>query len=138
MISEVRQWSDRKQTLSLPLFGGYIFVRIDPLSSRKLAVLKTPGVVRFIGNTHGPVAIPGQQIEDIRTVLALGIHCEAHPFLKEGDRVRVVRGALVGVEGTLLRTNSESRLLVSIEMIQRSVAVNVSRQDVEPVYPNVA
>jgi len=129
--SELRQWSDRRQTLEVPLFSGYLFVRVNPLMDSRLQVLKVPGVVSFVGNQSGPLPIPDKEIEDIQTVLAAGVNCSVQPSLKEGDRVRVVRGALAGVEGTLVRANLESRLLISIEMIRQSLAVSISPEDVE-------
>src|SRR5664280_2704520 len=136
LTSELRQWSDRKQMVEMPLFSGYLFVCISLLKDSKLQVLKVPGIVGFVGNQTGPLPIPDQQIEDIRTVLTAGVECSVHPFLKEGDRVRVVRGALAGVVGTLLHTNSTSRLLISIDMIRQSLSVNVLRDDVELVNAN--
>jgi transcription antitermination factor NusG len=133
--SELRQWSDRKQMVEMPVFSGYLFVRINLMKASRLQVLKSPGVVAFVGNQAGPLPIPDQQIEDIRIVLTVGAKCSVQPFLKEGDRVRVVRGALAGVEGTLVRTNSESHLLISIDMIRQSLAVSVSPEDIEPLAP---
>src|SRR5271165_2704368 len=92
--SELRQWSDRKRTVSVPLFSGYLFVRINLLKDSKLRILKTPGVVGFVGNNSGPLPIPDQQIIDIRSVLAKGVEYSVLPYLEEGDRVRVVRGVL--------------------------------------------
>jgi transcription elongation factor/antiterminator RfaH len=129
--SELRQWSDRRQTVVVPLFAGYLFVRMDPNRDSRLQVLKTPGIAGFVGNQTGPLPIPDQQIEDIRTVLTRQAVCTVVPLVEEGDRVRVVRGALAGIEGILVRSNSTSRLVISIEMIHKSLAVSVSRQDVE-------
>jgi len=131
--SELRQWSDRKQMVEMPLFSGYLFVCINSLKGMKLEVLKIPGIVTFVGNNSGPLPIPDQQIKAIRRVLTAGVQCSAQPFLNEGDRVRVVRGALAGIEGTLERIGSASRLLISIEMIRQSLSVNVLREDVEPI-----
>jgi transcriptional antiterminator NusG len=131
--SELRQWSDRKRNVSVPLFSGYLFVRMNKFHDNRLQILKTPGIVGFVGNHTGPLPIPDQQIDDIRMVLAQGVEYSVLPYLEEGDLVRVVRGALTGVEGRLIRTNSVSRLMISIEMIHKSLAVSVSRQDVEPV-----
>jgi len=131
--SELRQWSDRKQMVTVPLFSGYLFVRLNQKADRRLQVLKAPGIVGFVGNSKGPQSIPDQQIEDIRTVLARRIECSVLPSLEEGERVRVVRGPLVGIEGVLLRSNSTSRLLISIEVIHKTLAVSVSREDVAPV-----
>lgn len=136
--SELRQWSDRKQTVTFPLFAGYLFVRMNPANDSKLQVLKAPGIVGFVGNRLGPLAIPDQQIEDVRLVLSQRVDCTVLPLLKEGDQVRVVRGPLAGVEGSLVRNNSTFRLLISIEMIHKSVAVSVSRQDVELINQHAA
>jgi transcription antitermination factor NusG len=134
--SELRQWSDRKQMVEAPLFSGYLFVCINSLRNSKLQVLKVPGVGAFVGNLTGSLPIPDQQIEDIRRVLTAGVECSVQPLLKGGDLVRVVRGALAGVEGTLVRTHSTSRLLISIEMIRQSLSVNILRADVELVSTN--
>jgi transcription antitermination factor NusG len=134
---ELRQWSDRKQTVHLPLFSGYLFVRMDPDKDSRLQVLKTPGIAGFVGNNAGPLPIPDRQIEDIRKVLTERVECTVLPILEEGACVRVVRGPLAGVEGRLLQGNSTSRLLISIEMIHKSLAVSVSRQDVELLDSNL-
>jgi transcription antitermination factor NusG len=129
--SEVRQWSDRKQIISVPLFSGYLFVRMNPRNDSRLQVLKTPGIAGFVGNNMGPLPIPDQQIEDIRRVLSLQVDCIVLPLLEEGDLVRVVRGPLAGVEGRILQSNSTTRLLISIEMIHQTLSVSVAGQDVE-------
>ena len=101
--SETRQWSDRNKAVTFPLFSGYLFVKMNPLMDSRLQVLKTPGIVGFVGNQKGPLAIPDKQIEDIRTLLAGNVECTVLPLLEEGDLVRVVRGTLAGVEGRLIR-----------------------------------
>jgi transcription antitermination factor NusG len=130
--TEVRQWSDRRQKIRIPLFPGYLFVRIDPAKDSRLQVLKTPGIVGFVGNQTGPLPIPDAQIENIQTVLIQQMEymVSTSPLL-EGQQVRVVRGALAGVVGTLIRSNSRSRLLISIEMIHKSISVSISPMDVE-------
>jgi transcription antitermination factor NusG len=136
--TESRQWSDRRQTVTVPLFSGYLFVRMNPLSPNKIRILSVPGVAGFVGNSRGPLPIPDHQIKAVRTVVSQGIDCTVHPLTAEapfekGDLVRVVRGALAGVEGRLVRVNSSSRLVISIEMIHRSLALSISRGDVELV-----
>jgi transcription antitermination factor NusG len=133
--SELRQWSDRKQIVETPIFSGYLFVRMNLVREGQLQVLKAPGVVAFVGNKNGPLPIPDQEIADIRTVLAAKVGFSIYPSLKKGDRVRVVRGALAGVEGTLVTDASTSRLLVSVEMIRQSLALSVSREDLELIAP---
>lgn len=134
--SELHQWSDRMQRVELPLFNGYLFVSLSSLKNDKLQILRIPGVGAFVGNQTGPLPIPDQQIQGIRQVLTAGVESSVQPSVKEGDWVRVIRGALTGVEGMLIRTDSTSRLLISIEMINQSLSVNVSRSDVEVVGNN--
>lgn len=136
--SEARQWSDRRQTVVVPLFSGYLFVHMEPLADDRLRVLKVPGVAGFVSNSQGPMPIPDQQLEAVRAVVERGAGCTVHSFLetdrlKAGNKVRVVRGPLAGVEGHLMRFNSASRLVVSIELIHRSLAVSVASEDVEPL-----
>ena len=129
--SETRQWSDRKQTVHVPLFSGYLFVRVNLSDGNSLRVLQVPGVAGFVGNSHGPLPIPEDQIEAVRTVVERRVECTVHPLLDEGDRVRVIRGPLAGMEGRLVRMNSAARLVISISMIHRSLAAHVGRDDVE-------
>jgi transcription termination/antitermination protein NusG len=128
-----RQWSDRVQTIHTPLFPGYLFVHIDPWSCSKLDVLKVPGIARFIGDHTGPLPIDNSEIDSIRSVASCGMEMSPHPYLKQGDRVRVVRGALAGVEGILTSVSSGIRMVISIEVIHRSLAITVSQGDVEPI-----
>ena len=136
--SEVRQWSDRKCTVTTPLFSGYLFVRMNVAQDSRLRILKTPGIVGFVGNNAGPLPIPNQQIEDIRRLLESGIDYTVGPLLKEGDRVKVIRGSLSGMEGTLVRTNSETRLILSVDLVKRSLSIDVSRHDVERISEHAA
>jgi transcription antitermination factor NusG len=119
--------------IAMPLFPGYLFVQIPRTPEFQLAVRKVPGVVNFVGNHLGPLAIPPSELESVRTILSRGSECAPHPFLQVGDRVRVVRGALAGIEGTLTRRGAQSKLIISVQMIQRSVSVSVTASDVEPV-----
>jgi transcription antitermination factor NusG len=133
LLNQERQWSDRKQMVALPLFPGYVFVRIRKSGELQVRVLKVPGVVDFVRNRTGPLSIPEQEIEAVRALLAHGEACSPYPFLRAGDRVRVVHGALAGIEGTLIRSGSQSKLVISIEMIQRSVAAVVPESDIAPI-----
>jgi transcription antitermination factor NusG len=103
----------------------------------KLEVLKAPGVTRFVGDRTGPLPIHDSEIDGIQELLHCGVEFDPHPFLKQGDRVRVVRGALAGMEGILVRAGSRSRIVVSIEIIHRSLAITVSESDVELVTESV-
>jgi len=132
-MTTTRRWSDRKQVVASPLFSCYLFVHISNSLESRLRVLKVPGVVRLVGNANGPVAIPDGEIETLRAVLSHGVKCSPCPYLEPGDRVRILRGMLAGIEGTFLRRGRDTKLILSIEMIQRSVAVNVDACDVEPI-----
>lgn len=133
LTTEKRQWSDRQQKVSVPLFPGYVFVRISMLHEMRLRVLKVPGIVTFIGNRSGPQQIPDAEIDGVRTVLSHRIECTPCPIPRVGDRVRVFRGLLRGIEGTLVRSGSDSNLVISVETIQRSLSIHVDGSDVEPV-----
>jgi transcription antitermination factor NusG len=133
LLDEERKWSDRKKVISVPLFPGYLFVQIPRTVESRLSVQKVPGVVNFVGNHNGPLAIPVSELDSVRIILSRGSGCSPHPFLQAGDRVRVVGGPLAGVEGTFIRHGGQSKLVISVEMIQRSVSVNVAASDVEPV-----
>ena len=133
LITEVHRWSDRKQKVTRPLFPGYLFVHITRSCETQLRVLKVPGIVNFVGSAHGPTAIPEEEIDSVRAVLSSGVGCVPHPFFQEGDRVRIVRGVLAGIEGTFLRSGTDSKLVISIEMIQRSMAIKIDGCDIEHI-----
>jgi transcription antitermination factor NusG len=134
LAMERRQWSDRKQVVNVPLFPGYLFVRIRMLRELQLRVLKVPGVVKFIGNQSGPQAIPDAEIEGVQIVLSHRIPCTPCSIPRVGDRVRVFRGLLAGIEGTFVRSGSDTRLVISVEMIQQSISVQVDASDVESAF----
>jgi transcription antitermination factor NusG len=134
LINQVRQWSDRKKEVEVPLFSGYCFVRLNYASSeRRLSVLQAHGVVSFVGVQRTGVPIPDSQIEDLRTLLANKIPMQEHKFLRIGQRVRVRGGALDGVEGILAAQSGERSLVISIEPIERSLSIRVEGYDVEPL-----
>ena len=125
-----RRLSDRVIVTELPVFPGYVFCRFDVL--KRLPILTTLGVVSLVGFGNEPVVINDSEIEAIQTVLASGLNAGPHPFLREGQRIRVKRGALEGLEGILLKQKTEWRLVISVEMLQRSIAVEVDSEAVEP------
>ena len=121
-----RRWSDRVVESDRPLFPGYVFCRFD--HKMRLPILTTPGVVAVIGFGNDPAPIEESEIEAVRTVLRSGLATEPCPFLREGQRVRVKRGALEGVEGILMKKKNEFRMVVSVGMLQRSIAVEIDRE----------
>lgn len=131
LYTAVHRWKDRDKQLSLPLFPCYVFLR-SPLE-RWQPVLTTPGVHSVLGFGGKRSMIPSSEIEAIRRMIGSPMKAEPHPFLKCGDRVRLRAGSLQGLEGILIRKRNVWKLLVSVEMLQRSVAVEVDASIVEPV-----
>ena len=131
--SEIHRWSDRSQTVTTPLFKGYLFAQLNPTKDTRFRVLNTPGVAGLVGNQGGPLPVPDYEIENIRTVITQKVQYTAYPSIPIGDRVRVIRGALAGVEGTLLRAHADSKLVLSVEMIRQSMAISICASDVEPI-----
>ena len=124
-------WSDRVKVTSVPLFAGYVFSRFDVRC--RLPILVTPNVRAVVGNGKIPAAIPGGDLDAIRVALQNGFPVEPYDCLKEGDVVRVTKGPLTGVEGSFLQYRGSCRLILSVPLIQRSVAVEIDRLCVEPV-----
>ena len=127
----VRRWKDRKVRLQLPLFPGYVFVHLA-LQDR-LGVLQVPGVARFVGFDSYAVPIPEEDLTRVREFLHRGFRAEPHRFLRVGRKVRVVRGPLEGMEGVILRRKNRSRLVISFELIQRAMAVEIGDAELQPV-----
>ncbi len=133
LISQLHRWSDRRKKIEVPLFSCYAFVNIEPSPETRVAVLRTNGVLSFVGSHNQGTSIPETQIENIRILLSNEVPFSCYPFLSVGQRVRIRGGCLDGVEGILIRQNGARRLVVSVEMIQRSVAVSIEGYDLEPV-----
>jgi transcription antitermination factor NusG len=131
IVTEVHKWSDRTKKVELPLFSCYIFVKIVPSNEARVRVLKTDGVVRFIGQDGQGTAIPEEQIQSVRILLEQDVACTSYPFLKVGQRVRLRGGALDGVEGIFQSCVGDDTLIVSIDAIQRSMAVRIKGYDIE-------
>lgn len=133
VVTQTRKWSDRRKQVETPLFSGYAFLRMIHSSDDRVRVLRTQGVVSFVG-VHGTgTPIPDHQIEDIKTLVASRIPYEERPFLQIGQRVRVRGGALDGIQGILVAENGDHSLVISVEPIQRSLCVRVAGYDVEAV-----
>lgn len=130
LYSSPRRWKDRRVTLELPLFPGYVFVRLVLLE--RLRVLQIPGVVRLVGFDGRPTPLPDTEIESLRSGLSARLRAEPHPFLTVGRRVRITGGPFEGLEGILKKKKSSLRVVVSLSLIQRSVAVDVEATDVTP------
>jgi transcription antitermination factor NusG len=125
LLTQRHRWSDREKIVQVPLFSCYAFVAIDASAGSRLAVLRTPGVLGFVGSNHEPTPIPESEIENVRTVLGGLTQFSEHAFLRLGQRVRVRGGALEGLEGLLIDRKGERGLVVSIDAIERSLIVCV-------------
>ncbi len=129
----VHQWSDRRKRLELPLFAGYVFVRLSSARCQRLGVLQTPGVTSLVAAAGRPLPIPDKQIEDVRRALNLHVPAWPHPYFRAGQRVRIRGGCLDGVEGLLLGNNGSRSLLISIPTIAQSLKISIAGYDVEPL-----
>lgn len=130
-VTEVHRWSDRKKKVEVPIFSCYVFVRLTPTKLDRLRVLCVEGVFSVIGNRGEGLPIPDEQIEAVRALAESQLSCSSHPFLKIGQRVRIRSGSLDGVEGILISRNGDSTLVITVDAIQRSLAVRVDGYQVE-------
>jgi transcription antitermination factor NusG len=126
-----RRWKNRcTAKLDLPLFPGYIFARI--VAAERVRVLEVPSVLFLVGTAGRPTPIPNDDIESLRAGLN-SRNAQPHPFLKAGERARIRRGALVGMEGVVIRSKSGLRVVISLDLIMQSVAVEVDWEDLQPL-----
>lgn len=126
-----RRWSDRTKELHVPLFDGYVFCQLDPCE--RMPVLVTPGVLHFVGIGKTPVPVEQSEIAAIQKLVQFGSVVRPWPFLREGERVRIDDGPLRNTEGILLRGVEADEVVVSITLLQRSVAVKVDRAWLTPI-----
>jgi transcription antitermination factor NusG len=126
LFRSVRRWKNGPAIVDLPLFPGYVFVRIA-LRDR-MRVLQVPSVVRLVGFDGQPAAMPDEEIQSLQDLLARTLRAEPHPYLTAGRRVRVLEGPLQGREGVILRKKNRARLVISVDLIQRSVAVEMEER----------
>ncbi|MBI1791634.1 MAG: UpxY family transcription antiterminator [Acidobacteria bacterium] len=129
-----RRWSDRFQDVEMHLFPGYIFSRFS--YEERLQVLGTPGITSIVGFAKTPAPVPDLEVTAIQAMLRSGRRVEPWPYLRAGDRVRIEEGCLEGLCGTLVREKDEWRVVVNVEILQRSVAVEIDRGAVAQVCPN--
>jgi transcription antitermination factor NusG len=129
LYRSVRRWKDRRKELELALFPGYVFVHMALTS--KLQVLQLPGVVHLVSFNGQPAALPGEEIEALKARWSSELKVEPHPYLRAGRRVRVQSGPMQGLEGIIVRRKDRCRVIFSIDLIMRSVAVEVDEADLE-------
>jgi transcription antitermination factor NusG len=126
-----QRWSDRQQEVDFPLFPGYLFCRMNP--QNRLPLLTIPGVVHIVGIGKTPVPVDDGEILAIQAAVQSGLTAEPWPFLQVGDRVRVETGPLTGLEGILVRADKQHRIVLSVTLLRRSVAVTIERDCVRPL-----
>jgi transcriptional antiterminator NusG len=131
LVKSNHKWTDRTKEVELPVFAGYSFVRMDFSSGDRLRVLQTHGVVGFVGMKNVGIPIPDGQIQDIRKLLASDVPFEDSPFLRLGQRVRIRGGSLDGVEGILSAHDQDQSLVISVDLIQRSLSVRIQGYKLE-------
>ena len=131
IVTEVHRWSDRKKKVELPLFSCYVFAKFLSNRMDRLRILRVDGVLGLVGSRSEGTPIPDEQIDAVRTLVEGSLSCSPYPFLKIGQRVRIRSGALDGMEGILVSRNGSSSLVISIDAIQRSLAVRVEGYQVE-------
>jgi transcription antitermination factor NusG len=131
MYTVVRRWKDRKKYISRPLFPCYVFLRFVP--RQHFQVITTAGIVFILSMAGRPAPIPNKQIDAIRRTVESHLEVEPHPFLRCGDWIRVKSGPLRDVEGILIRRKASYRLVLSAELLEKSLAVEVDAFSVEPI-----
>jgi transcription antitermination factor NusG len=125
-----RRWKDRRVKLQTPLFPGYVFVRITLCD--RLRVLQTPGIVHLVGFAGHPAPLPQEDIQAIQSCLSQGLQVGPHAYLCVGRRVKVERGPLQGLEGVIVRRKNRSRFVLSFDLLQRAVAIEMNAMDLQP------
>lgn len=133
LLRQVHRWSDRRSIVDVPLFSCYAFVQVVPTAEKRVQVLETPGVLGFVGSEKQGTPIPDEQIENLQIAMKGKSGCAIYPFIDVGKRVRIRGGSLDGMQGIFVRQGEDESLVVSIELLQRSVSIRVKGYDVELV-----
>jgi len=132
-----KSWSGKNREVMAPLFPGYIFCQFD--AQKRLPILVTPGVVSVVGRGRIPVPIEDSEIAAIQTVVSSGFHAEPWPYLGIGQRIRIedesLNSSLNGLEGILINFKGRQRIVVSVSLLRRSVALEIDRSRVRPTTP---
>jgi len=131
LYRSARRWSDRVTRVDEPLFPGYVFCRAEP--TQRPLIVTTPGIIRIVSFGERPAIIPNREIDAITRALTCSIGAEPWPFLCQGQRARIRSGPLIGIEGIVVRTNTRYRLVLSVEALCRSMAIEVEADNVAPL-----
>jgi transcription antitermination factor NusG len=130
-----RKWSDRQVKIDLPLLPGYVFCRFD--ATFQLLVIKTSGVVRIVGTRKMPLPVSPHELDAIRKVVQVGFNVQPYPFIAVGDKVRIDKGPLAGVEG-IVREHKNRQLILSVSLVQQSVSVQIGDVQISTAVPIVS
>ena len=133
LLQELHKWSDRRSKVEVPMFSCYAFVRIAQTTDERLKILRTPGVLSFVGNENQGTPIPDGQIENLQTAIREKIPCLPHPFVSAGMRVRIRGGSLDNIEGILMRNDGDQSLVLSVELLRRSISIRLEGYEIELV-----
>jgi transcription antitermination factor NusG len=127
------KWSDRSKTIELPIFPGYAFLRSGDIRSERAYIFRSRSVVRILSGSHGPAEIPEPEMLNVQRIARAGASISPVPYLNVGQRVRIRNGALQGLEGVLLRVGREDCLVISVDLIQRSISIRIQGYEIEAV-----
>jgi transcriptional antiterminator NusG len=133
LLSESHFWSDRRQIVQVPLFPGYVFARMRNDLHQRVTVLRTRGVVSFVGVRGLGTSIPEEQVRAMQSIVTAKVAFGPYPFLNVGQRVRIVGSSLDGVQGIVQAKNGDASLIITVELIQRSIAIRISGYRVAPI-----
>lgn len=126
-----KRWNGRIRQLNAPLFPGYVFCQFDALN--RLPILVTPGVIAVVGRGRVPVPVDVTEIAALKSIVSSGLRAEPWPYLEIGQRIRIESGALDGLEGVLINIKGNHRVVVSVSLLRRSVALEIDRTCVSPL-----
>ena len=126
-----RRWSDRTKIVEMPLFPGYLFCRCTGETCARIVV--TPGVLRLVGAGRTPLPVADEEIGNIRRIVSSNLCAEPWPFLPAGEKIEILDGPLRGLQGVLVRARNADRVVASVALLQRSIAVEISRDWIAPV-----
>lgn len=133
LCPQIRSWSDRKKIVEFPLFPGYLFVAIPWFSQARVRVFEASGAIGFVGPRNQATPIPPDQIEALRSLTRARAEYSPHHYVNVGQRVRIRDGALRGLQGILVSISNDQSLIVSVDLIRRSVAIHLKGYEVEPI-----
>ena len=131
LYSSLRRWKDRRKRVDMVLFPGYVFVSIEV--RERVGILMLPGVAHFVTFQGQPAVVPEHEMNAIGVSVRSGAVTKPHPYLQKGRRVRISSGPMAGVEGILVRRKDKFRVVLSVDLIMRSVAAEVDEADIEPL-----